>query len=177
MISRKGLRLEIWFGCVSKSMFVLMIRLNYTDAIAPATEAEIMSELYGDFTDVDTPVYGSPADMFDRSTYGLVKALPRNGRVITVQMGEAFGGLQNCEIYPTLINMENKAKRLAIEQHDVDLFDYHFLELFLPTEPIGCRWLGLAYVGCQHPTVNRFCTAWYRDHDSWVRAHELGHNL
>jgi len=58
--------------------------------------------------------------------------------------------------------------------------DHMYRMLFIPNEPKGCGWAGVAPVGCGKPGNSAkpgACWSMYRSDKPFVQAHELGHNF
>jgi hypothetical protein len=68
----------------------------------------------------------------------------------------------------------------AVSDSNPDSMKYMYRMLFLPNEPRGCGWAGIAQVGCgrpSNPARAGACWSMYRNERAFVQAHELGHNF
>ena len=163
-----------------KEMIVLTILCKYDD-YAPDYTSEQQAELDLFATPSEVPAgqfHGSMADMTKIASYGKV-VLPRSrAKTVTVQMGSKWGSVTGCPVYDIARTALQKVK----EQHpSINPDEFTSREFFIPRSPDGgCTWGGLGSVGCGHPSVLPNlggCFAWYRYEGSFIRAHELGHNL
>lgn len=130
---------------------------------------------------------GSFCDMFEKSSGGKVSCPESKGKVVTVHMGKNWED-ETCN-WKTI---GSDAFRKAKEQFPgLDPNAYDFREIFMPHSmkkeckgTILTGWgfvrSGVALWGCGHPQYlpsPGACTAWYSGGDTFVRSHELGHNL
>jgi len=164
-----------------KEFIVLTILCKYNDHAPDYTsERQAELDLFATPSDMGAGSFrGSMAHMTKIATYGKV-ILPRSkAKTVTVQMGSNWGSVSNCPIF----DIAKQALRKLREQHpSINPDKFTTREFFIPSTPSqGCQaWAGRADLGCGHPSILPNlggCDAWYRAPGSFVRAHELGHNL
>jgi len=162
----------------TKEVDVIMMICNYKNQKAFVTdEDKVMNSFYQKLGEklYSSQGRGSFADMLSASSYGRFTAPRSKGKVVTVTINKNFP-FQGCPYN----DMAKDCKQATRDQTNFDPDDFTFREFFIPTQGSGCRWGGLANVGCGHYSrIPRkgACHAWYRSDRPFVRAHEIGHNL
>jgi len=148
------------------TMDILMVICQFTDyKVDYVTESSVVTELYGS---------KSMKEMLETDTFGRVRLDQNYMKVTTVNMGMSLSQLGGCN--------PNKAAQVAkakVKLQGIDPDSFTFREFFLPKQ-IPCGWAGLASLGCGHPPSlpnPGACHAWYKIQGTFVRGHELGHNL
>lgn len=158
-------------------MDLLILRLKYVDdSPSYCDEKCAVNALYVD--GFERPGDPSVAKMIMNASYGKIQLVPMaQVKVLTVEMGASIASLSGCPFQ----QMAKDAEAKALAQFKVDASRFSFREYFIPRDTPGCSgWAGLANVGCGAPSTlpnPGACRAWYRYKDTYVRAHELGHNL
>ena len=163
----------------TKEVDVIMMICNYKDQDAFVTdETRVMNSFYqklGEKLYSTTDGRGSFADMLEASSYGRFTAPRSKGKVVTVTINKNFP-TAGCDYN----GMARDCKQATRDQTHLNPDDFTYREFFIPTKGSGCRWGGLASVGCGHYSLvprKAACQAWYRSDRPFVRAHEIGHNL
>lgn len=124
--------------------------------------------------------------LYTEASYG-AETIPKPATgqgVYTVQINKKLTKYPGCPY----VDFAAAADQAMKKQHFIKVDDHaHFQIYLLPEETsmVGCKWDGLAYIGCDpDPAVKSPCKSFLRtnpmDPDSGARqalAHEIGHNL
>jgi len=137
---------------------VVAVGTTWSDGLKSATKSSIMSNLEATKKIIQESSYGS--FRFSNTAY-ISGSVPKSWS----------HEVKRCKV---------SELRQAVEHAIPKSKDHMYRMLFIPNEPKGCGWLGVASLGCGRPGSSAkpgACWSMYRLDKPFTQAHELGHNF